>query len=89
MQFGSRGRSEGTGGATADAVLVAADGRLIIGLGLANLETGGACFCEPNLAWPTGARGCNPTLVLVGAAGTFVGRRREEGAVVFMFLSSL
>lgn len=47
--------------------------------------TGKACF----LGWLSGARGCGPTLLLIGAAGVLVGRRGDDEATVFMFLSSL
>lgn len=91
MQFGSIGRTEGSGGgAAAGAILVAADAQALLGLGLTDLEMVETCFCEPNLDWLTGARGCTPILVLVGAGGPLVARRGEEDLViVFMFLSSL
>lgn len=90
MQFGSRGRTEGSGGgAAAGAILVAADARALLGLGLADLEIVEPCFCELNLDWLIGARGGTTTLVLVGAVGPLVTRRGEEVVIVFMFLSSL
>lgn len=90
LQFGSRERSEGSGGGVATgAIRVAADERAFLGLGLTVLEMVEPCFCDPNLDWVTGARGCTPTLVLVGADGTFEARRGEEVVIVFMFLSSL
>lgn len=91
MQFGSRGKTDGRGGggAAAGAVLVAADPRTLLGLGLADLVVVETGFCEPNLDWLTGARGCGPTLVLVGAVGPLVARRGEDVVIVFMFLSSL
>lgn len=91
MQFGSRGRTEGSGGggAAGGAILVAADARALLGLGLTDLETVETCFCEPNLDWLTGARGCSPTLVLMGAVGPLAARRGEDVVIVFMFLSSL
>ncbi|TNN72945.1 hypothetical protein EYF80_016874 [Liparis tanakae] len=90
LQFGSRGRTEGSGGgAAAAAILVAADGRALLGLGFAGLEKVGACFCEANLDWVTGARGCASALVLVDTGGALVARRGEDVAIVFMFLSSL
>lgn len=58
LQFGSRGRTEGSGGGgSAGAIWVVADARAFLGLGLANLEMVEPCFCEPNLVWLTGARG--------------------------------
>lgn len=90
LQFGSRGRTEGRGGAAAGgAVLVAADARAFLCFGRTDLVTGGACFCELNLGWLTGALGCSPTLLLVGTVGVLVGRRGDDEAMVFMFLSSL
>ena len=89
LQFGPRGRTEGSGGgAAAGATLVAADARAPPGLGLADLETVETCFCDANLDWLTGARGCSPTLVLVDAVGPLVTRRGEDVVIVFMFLSS-
>lgn len=70
-------------------ILVAADARALLGLGLADLETVETCFCEANLDWLTGGRGCAPTLVLAGAVGPLVARRGEDVEMVFMFLSSL
>lgn len=90
LQFGSRGRTAGSGGgAAAGAILVAADARAILGLGLVDLEIFDGCFWAVSLDWLTGGRGCSPTLVLVAAVGAFVGRRGEDVAMVFMFLSSL
>lgn len=90
MQLGSRGRSGGSaGGAASGAIWVAADVRAVFGLGLVDLEMVEPCFCEPNLDWFTGARGCTPTLVLEGAEGPLETRRGEEVVIVFMFLSSL
>lgn len=90
MQFGSRGRTEGRGGGAAGgAVLVAADARAFLCLGRTDFETGRACFCELNLDWLTGALGWSPTLLLAGAVGVLVGRRGDDEAMVFMFLSSL
>lgn len=90
LQFGSRGRSEGGGaGRAAGAILVTADARALLGLGLVDLEIVETCFCEPGLDWLTGALGCGPTLVLMGAVGPLVARRGEDAVIVFMFLSSL
>lgn len=89
MQFGSRGRTEGSGGgAAAGAIFVAADARALLGLGLAGLEIVETCFWELNLDWLTGARGWT-TLVLASVVGPLVPRRGEEVVIVFMFLSSL
>lgn len=90
LQFGSRGRTDGSGGgAAAGTVLVAADARAFLGLGLTDLEMVETCFCGANLDWLTGGRGCTATLVLVGAVGPLVARRGEDVVIVFMFLSSL
>lgn len=86
LQLGSRGRTEGRGGGAAGgAALLAADARALFCFGRTDLMTDETCF----LGWLTGARGCSPTLLLVGAAGVLVGRRGDEEAMVFMFLSSL
>lgn len=90
LQFGSRGRTDGSGGgAAAGAILVAADARAFLGLGLTDLEMAETCFCGANLDWLTGGRGCTATLGLVGAVGPLVARRGEDVVIVFMFLSSL
>lgn len=91
MQLGSTGRTEGGGGGgpAAGTILVTANARALLGLGLADLAMAEPCFCELSLDWLTGARDCTPTLVLEGAVVPLVARRGDDVLIVFMFLSSL
>lgn len=91
LQLGSRGRTEGSGGAAAagGAPLLAADARAFFCFGRTDLVTGEAGLSELNLGWLTGALGCGATLLLVGTVRVLVGRRGDDEAMGFMFLSSL